>query len=115
LEEYVSLLILLKVNTFQNNFLFFKLLKFISYIYYIIPFYLFYIVFIIGWLIAKLIYQIVLILINFYVVEKMKTKFLKMIQIKLKSKMTQIKQKAKMTQIELELEMTQIKLRVKMT
>ena len=45
--------------------LFIKLLKFISYIYCIIPFYLFYIVFIIGWLIAKLIYLIVLIFIKF--------------------------------------------------
>ena len=45
--------------------LFIKLLKFISYIYCIIPFCLFYIVFIIGWLIAKLIYLIVLIFIKF--------------------------------------------------
>ena len=41
-----------------------KLLKFIFYIYCIIPFYLFYTVFTIGWLIAKLIYLIVLILIK---------------------------------------------------
>jgi hypothetical protein len=40
--------------------LFIKFLKFISYVYSIIAFYIFYVVFIIGWLIAKLIYQIVL-------------------------------------------------------
>jgi hypothetical protein len=40
--------------------LFIKLLKFISYVYSIIAFYIFYVVFIIGWLIAKLIYHIVL-------------------------------------------------------
>jgi hypothetical protein len=43
---------------------FFKSLKFIFYIYSIISFYIFYIAFIIGWLIAKLIYLIVLILIK---------------------------------------------------
>ena len=40
--------------------LFIKFLKFISYVYSVISFYIFYIIFIIGWLIAKLIYQIVL-------------------------------------------------------
>ena len=40
--------------------LFIKFLKFISYVYSVISFYIFYVVFIIGWLIAKLIYQIVL-------------------------------------------------------
>ena len=40
--------------------LFIKFLKFISYVYSVIAFYIFYVIFIIGWLIAKLIYQIVL-------------------------------------------------------